>query len=89
MEKNNKLVCKKCGSENINVQIVESFQIKRKGKTIWYWISFVWVIDLILWFVMPVVKIILKIFKRTHYSAKTKLEKNAVCQDCGYSWRIK
>lgn len=73
--------CIKCGSENVNVQLVN--ETKKRGffgallnlviKIILLCVSFIlWLISLIL----PI--------KR-----KTKTNKYAVCQNCGYSWKIK
>ena len=73
--------CIKCGSENVNVQLVN--ETKKRGffgailnliiKIILLCVSFIlWLISLIL----PIRR-------------KKKTNKYAVCQNCGYSWKIK
>ena len=73
--------CIKCGSENVNVQLVN--ESKRRGclssiisftiKLILIFVSFIlWIISLLI----PKVK-------------RIKTNKYAVCQNCGYSWKIK
>ncbi|GEM_PF-698436 len=79
----NKLVCKKCGSENIQVQKI-STQVKKK-KGLMYW-SIGWIIDLGLWLFLTVPRLIIQIFKPNKTVTKTHTE--AVCQNCGYSWKI-
>lgn len=87
--KDNTVICKKCGSNKVDIQMVERTQIKRKKKTLLYWIAFGWLIEIMLWFFLTVPKLIFELFKPSRYKVKTKLEKIAVCQNCGYSWGLK
>ena len=41
--------CPKCGSNNVNVQMVSESQLKMKHKSIWYWIFIGWWWRPILW----------------------------------------
>lgn len=78
--------CLKCGSENVNVQAISN--VKSHGGTIpwWYWLCFVWVVDVMLYCcLIGFFGInIHHIFKKT----KTKIESYAVCQECGHKWRM-
>ena len=76
--------CKKCNSENVIVQKVSS-QVK-KGKGWKYWLLFGWAIDMLLWLFLTLPRLIIAIFKPK--KTKTKFHTEAVCQDCGYSWRV-
>ena len=78
--------CKKCASENVNVQTVGDVSSKGGAIPFWYWISFAWMIDLILYCcIIGFFGVnINHIFKRT----KTKIRSYVVCQDCGYSWEV-
>lgn len=71
---NNGLMCKKCGSKNINVQMVA--EQKKRG-----------ILMSILWIVAAVCTfgIILLIPILTKKGSKTR--KYVVCQNCGYSWK--
>ncbi len=71
---NNRLICKKCGSNNINVQMVA--EQKKRGILM----SILWIIAAICTF-----GIILLIPLLTKKGSKTK--KYVVCQNCGYSWK--
>lgn len=77
--------CPKCGSENVEVQMVSDVKEKRK-KGFWYWV-FLWWWELILWVVLTIPKIFIAIFGRKT-KVVTKIRKIAVCQDCGHSWKV-
>lgn len=76
--------CKKCNSENVSMQRVSVTKRKKKGLV--YWLFFGWLIDLLSWIFLTLPRLIIAIFapKRT----KTKVHTEAVCQNCGYSWKI-
>ena len=75
---------KKCGSNNVNIQAVS--EIKKKHHGIIYWIFIGWWLELLMWCFLTLPWLIIKIFKPSKY--KTKTHKEAICQDCGYSWKI-
>lgn len=79
----NKLVCKKCGSENIQVQKIAT-QVKKK-KGLMYW-SVGWIIDLMLWIFLTLPRLIIQMFKPS--KTVTKTDTVAVCQNCGNDWKI-
>lgn len=82
--KNQKLICKKCGSDSISVQKVSV--TKSKGKGWAYWLLFGWLIDLALWLFLTLPRLIFAIFRKK--KVKTKVHSEAVCQNCGYSWKV-
>ncbi len=78
--------CPKCGSENVNVQVVTETQIKEKKHSIiwwvflgWYWVPIKWV-----FFTLPA--LIIKVFKPSKYKIKTKTITKCICQNCGKTW---
>ena len=75
--------CKKCGSENVQVQRVSVTTKKKKGLV--YWLCFVWVIDILAFLFLTVPYLIVKIFKSK--KIKTDMHSESVCQDCGYAWK--
>lgn len=79
----NKIVCKRCGSENIQVQKIAT-QVKKK-KGLMYW-SVGWIIDLMLWIFLTLPRLIIAMFKPNKTVTQTHTE--AVCQNCGKSWRM-
>lgn len=76
--------CKKCGSENVNIQAVA--ELKKKKHGIMYWLFIGWWLELIMWIVFTLPWLIIKILKPKNY--KTKITKQAICQSCGYSWEV-
>lgn len=81
--------CHRCGSTNVIVTIVnESQLVKDKPSCVW-WLFVGWWWIPVKWLFFTIPALILKIF----VPAKMKLHKReyteAVCQDCGYHWRVK
>ena len=75
--------CKKCGSENVNVQAIGV--VKNKHHGIFYW-CIGWLVDLMLWIFLTMPRLIVAIFRPK--KVKTKIKSYAVCQDCGHKWKI-
>jgi len=76
--------CPKCNSENVNIQAVSIVKNKKHG--IVYWLLIGWWLEPIMWIFLTLPWLIIKIFKPK--KVKTKLKKQAVCQNCGNSWRV-
>lgn len=75
--------CKKCGSENVQVQRIAVTKKKKKG--LGYWL-FGWIIDLLLWLFLTIPRLIWAVIRPR--KTKTKIHSEAVCQNCGYSWKL-
>lgn len=71
--------CKKCGSENVSVQVVTNVKTKHRGCLGW----FLWILlaccTLGLILIIPLI---------TNSKTKSKTHSEAVCQDCGYRWKV-
>lgn len=80
------MVCKKCGGENVTIQVVNEVELKKKHKGIIYWLFFGWLIDIFLWLFLTLPRLIVAIFKPKKYKTKNKTVRKYVCQDCGYIW---
>lgn len=83
------MTCPKCGNSNVNLQVVNQSQLVAKHHSIMWWIciGFWWVP--IKWLIFTVPALIFKIFgigKRQ--KIKNTIYKTAVCQNCGYNWKI-
>lgn len=81
--------CRRCGSTNVIMTIVnESRLVKDKPGCIWWMLIGWWWIP-VKWIYFTIAALILKIF----VPAKMKLYKRqyteAVCQRCGYHWRVR
>ena len=78
--KQSNLQCPKCKSHNIVVQAVTEVKTKRRGCLGW-----------ILWILLACITIglIIIIPLLTNSKTKSKTHSEAVCQDCGYRWKVK
>lgn len=88
--------CKKCGSENVSVQVVNETDTKLVTKhhgIIWWvlvgwWLPIKWFAQLVLFGVFA---ILYWLFKSPKYKTVTRHRKVslAVCQDCGHTWEVR
>ena len=78
--------CPKCGSENVSAQAVSNTRTKGKGCI--YWIFIGWWLELFLWLFLTLPMLFAKLFGGKG-KVKTKVESHAVCQNCGYRWKIR
>ena len=83
------MYCPKCGSSNVNVQVINESQLKAKHHGIIWWIVVGWWWICIKWLIFTLPALIFKIFgvgKRQKIVNTTY--KTAVCQNCGYDWKL-
>lgn len=78
------MVCKKCNSNNVTMQAVSETKRKRKGFI--YWLFIGWWLEMFMWLFLTLPWLIIKIFKPKNN--KSKITSMAVCQGCGYSWKV-
>ena len=82
------MVCKKCGSQNVTVQVVTETKVKEKKHGFFWWICVGWWLIPIKWLVFTLPAILGKLFGKSKYKVTTKTRKIAVCNDCGKSWDV-
>lgn len=83
------MVCPKCNSDNVTVQIVNESKLITKHHGILWWLFIGWWWLFIKWLFLTIPALIFKIFgigKRK--KIKNIQKKVAVCQSCGNSWNI-
>lgn len=80
--------CPKCGSENVNVQVVTETELKKKTHGLLYWLFIGWWLKPCLWLFLTLPMIIIAIFKPKEYKTETHIHKMVVCNNCGKSWRV-
>ena len=73
------MTCPKCKSENVSAQAVTDVKTKDRGCLGW-----------VLWILLAVctLGLILIIPLITNSKTKSKTHTEAVCQDCGYRWKV-
>lgn len=83
------MICEKCGSDNINIQITTETKLVTKHHGIIWWIciGFWWVP--IKWIFLTVPALLAAIFIGKRKKIKNINHKMAVCQKCGNNWEVK
>lgn len=82
------MTCPKCGSENVNVQIVQEQKLKDKHHGFIWWLCVGWWWIPIKWIVLTIPALIVKIFGHKKQKLVTKEKKVCVCQACGHTWNV-
>ncbi|NLT38862.1 MAG: hypothetical protein GXX89_00205 [Clostridiales bacterium] len=73
------MTCRRCGSQNVAVQAVTNVRTKHRGCIGWaFWILLA----------CCTVGLILIIPALTNSRTKSKTHTEAVCQACGYRWKV-
>lgn len=81
------MVCPKCGSNNVNIQMMQDIKIKKKHKGIVYWLFIGWWWEMFKWIFLTVPALIVAIFKPKKHKVVTKNYSMCICQSCGYNWK--
>ena len=81
------MVCPKCGSENVNMQVVQDVKVKTKHHSIFWWLFIGWWWIPIKWLIFTLPALIIAIFKPRRTKVVTKEYTMCVCQNCGYNWK--
>lgn len=80
------MVCPKCGSVNVNVQMVSESELKTKHRGCFWWLLIGWWWLPVKWFFLFLPALIVKIFAPKRQKIVTKHKSMCVCQTCGNSW---
>lgn len=78
--------CKKCGSENVDVQVVNEVQLKNKHHGIIWWCCVGWWWLPIKWLFLTLPALLAKIFIPKKQKAINKQKYIYICRDCGFTW---
>lgn len=80
--------CSKCGSDNINIQIVSENELKNKHHNILYWLFIGWWLKPLLWIYLTIPMLLGSLFGHKKQKLVTKHKSMAICQDCGNRWYV-
>lgn len=80
--------CSRCGSENVNVQMVTESKLKSKHRSIFWWIFIGWWLESFLWLFLTIPRLLAALFGHKKQKLVTKHKSIAVCQNCGYNWTV-
>lgn len=82
------MVCEKCGSSNVTVQVVQETSLEKHRHSLvwwvlvgWWWLPFKWVY-------FTGIALIAKLFFRRK-TLKQRTVSKFVCQECGHTWDAK
>lgn len=80
--------CVKCGSNNVNIQVVNETKMVTKHHGIIWWLCIGWWWIFVKWIFLTIPALIFAIFVGKRKTIKNIQRKVAVCQDCGNTWNI-
>ena len=78
--------CPECGSENVNVQVINEVEIKNKHHGAIWWICIGWWWVFIKWIFFTIPALIIKLLAPKRQKVKNIQRTKCVCQNCGYTW---
>ena len=82
------MICPKCNSQNVNVQVVNEVKLKNQHRSLIWWLIIGWWWIPVKWIYFTLFALIFKLFSHKKQKAINKQVKTAVCQNCGNTWRI-
>lgn len=80
--------CMRCGSHNVNIQVVNEVELKNKHYGCLYWALVGWWWVPFKWLYLTGIALFAKIFIPHRQKAVNKTKKIAVCQNCGNVWDV-
>lgn len=84
----NTLKCSHCGSNNVNIQVVNENKLVTKHHGILWWLLIGWWWIFVKWICLFVPALLAAIFIGKRKKIKNITRKVAVCQSCGNNWHI-
>lgn len=82
------MVCPKCGSDNVNTQIVNETQLKDAHHGCAWWLLVGWWWLLVKWLFLTIPALIGKMVGYKKQKLVTISKTMCVCQNCGNTWQI-
>jgi Zn finger protein HypA/HybF involved in hydrogenase expression len=83
----NAMVCPRCQSANVNVQIATSTRLKNRGRGCVWWLLIGWWLEAFLWIFLTLPRLLIALFAPKRQKVVQKHVSMCVCQNCGYNWR--
>lgn len=78
--------CKKCGSENVTVNVINEVHLKDKHHGIIWWLLIGWWWIPAKWLFLTLPALLFAIFGHKKQKTVNKSVTKCVCQSCGYTW---
>lgn len=83
--------CPKCGSNNVNVQLINEQTLKNAHHSIFWWLFcswWIWIWWIFKWVFLTLPALIGAFSKNKKQQIKNKTVSYGTCQTCGYHWKI-
>ncbi len=80
------MICPKCGSNNVNIQVINEQKLVTKHHNILWWLCIGWWWVFFKWIFLTIPAIIFTIFVGKRKQIKNITKKINVCQNCGHTW---
>lgn len=81
----NSIVCPKCNSTNVRVDVISSTSSQKKKRGAVYWLLIGWWLEAILWFFLTIPRLLIAVFhQRTQ--VVTNHDTIAICQSCAHTF---
>ncbi len=87
-QQQSRIVCPRCHSTNVNVQVINNVQLKDKHHGCAWWLFVGWWWLPIKWLVFTLPALIVKLIKPKKQKIVNTVHSIAVCQSCGHQWRV-
>lgn len=82
------IVCPKCGSDKITVQIVADTKTKKQRHGVLWWLLIGWWLELCLWLFLTVPRLLIALFMPKKQKVVTTHKSMAICQNCGKMFNV-
>lgn len=79
------MICKKCGSSNVQAQVVNEVQLKKQHHGVFWWLFVGWWWVPIKWIFFTLPALIVKLCRR-RVKAVNRQKTVFMCQNCGHRW---
>lgn len=86
------MICPKCGSEDVKVQVVseEVVRVHKHGWVYWLCVSWwIWIFKAMFWLLTSPYQLLKGAKGKTEKYSNTEHSTMCVCQKCGNTWKIK
>lgn len=82
----NVVTCRKCGSTNVSIQVVNEVKLKNQHHGCLWWLCVGWWWIPFKWLFLTLPALIFAIFGHKKQKVVNKQRKVCVCQNCGNQW---
>lgn len=83
------MICPRCGSQNVNIQVITNTKLKDKHHGVGWWLFVGWWWVPCKWFFFTLPALIIKLIGHKKQKVVQTQQTVCICQQCGNQWAIK